>query len=86
LSHSTGLSRHERRAAAIAGGKSELAVLSLDEVAALAGCSRRTIEREIAVGRGPATVDLSARRRGVTIPDFKAYISARRRPAPGVAA
>jgi predicted DNA-binding transcriptional regulator AlpA len=82
--HSTGLS-HDERAAATRKAKPELVVLSLDEVAALSGVARRTIERGIAAGEGPTTVDLSPRRRGVTEPDYRIWIKVRRRPTPGLA-
>jgi hypothetical protein len=58
-------------------------VLSYDECAERAGCVRRTFEREIAEGRGPAIIEISTRRRGVLEHDFESWLLARRRPAPG---
>jgi predicted DNA-binding transcriptional regulator AlpA len=55
-------------------------VLSYDQCAARAGCVRRTFEREIAEGRGPAVVEISARRRGVLESDFETWLLGRRRP------
>jgi predicted DNA-binding transcriptional regulator AlpA len=61
-------------------------VLSYNEAAARAGIVRRTLERLISVGEGPATVELSKRRRGVIDRDLEAWLLKRRRPAPGEAA
>jgi excisionase family DNA binding protein len=60
-----------------------LRILSLNEVAARLGCSRRTVERAISLGEGPALTSISARRIGVSEPDFEAWVAGRRRPAPG---
>jgi hypothetical protein len=57
-------------------------VLSYNECAARAGCVRRTFEREIAEGRGPAIVEISLRRRGVLEHDFDEWLLGRRRPQP----
>jgi predicted DNA-binding transcriptional regulator AlpA len=61
-------------------------VLSYNEAAAKAGIVRRTLERLISVGEGPATIELSKRRRGVLDSDLEAWLLKRRRPAPGEAA
>lgn len=61
-------------------------VLSFNEAAARAGIVRRTLERLISLGEGPATVELSARRRGILDRDLDAWLLKRRRPAPGDAA
>jgi len=61
-------------------------VYSLDEVAAQTGVVRRTIDRMIAVGEGPAIIQLSTRRVGVLDTDLEAWLMSRRRPAPGPAA
>jgi hypothetical protein len=61
---STGLSRHERRDPAARGGKTALTVYSYNQAAAITGLARRTIERLIALGEGPAIIELSPRRRG----------------------
>jgi hypothetical protein len=58
-------------------------VLSYNEAAQRAGIVRRTLERLISLGEGPATVVLSARRRGILDCDLDAWLLRRRRPAPG---
>jgi hypothetical protein len=58
-------------------------VLSYNEAAARAGIVRRTLERLISIGEGPATIVLSARRRGVLDDDLEKWLLKRRRPAPG---
>jgi hypothetical protein len=58
-------------------------VLSYNEAAARAGIVRRTLERLISVGEGPATIELSARRRGILDRDLETWLLSRRRPAPG---
>ena len=80
---STGLSRQERRDAAARGGKPALVVYNYDEAAALAGFARRTLERLISLGKGPAVIDLSPRRRGILETDLQVWLDQRRRPAPG---
>jgi predicted DNA-binding transcriptional regulator AlpA len=60
-------------------------VLSYNEAAARAGIVRRTLERLIALGEGPATIEISARRRGILDRDLEAWLLKRRRPAPGEA-
>jgi len=57
-------------------------VLSYDEAAKRAGVVRRTLERLISEGTGPAIIHISARRRGVLEDDLEAWLIARRRPAP----
>jgi hypothetical protein len=61
-------------------------VLSYGEAAARANIVRRTLERLIAIGEGPAIVELSARRRGILDRDLETWLLKRRRPAPGEAA
>jgi predicted DNA-binding transcriptional regulator AlpA len=58
-------------------------VLSYNEAAARAGIVRRTLERLISLGEGPATIEISKRRRGVLDRDLDAWLLHRRRPAPG---
>jgi hypothetical protein len=53
-------------------------VLSYDEAAERSSVVRRTLERE-----GPATVEVSKRRRGILDCDLDAWLLKRRRPAPG---
>ena len=59
-------------------------VLSYNEAAARAGIVRRTLERLISLGEGPATIEISKRRRGVRDRDLDDWLLKRRRPAPGV--
>ena len=61
-------------------------ILSYDEAAARSGIVRRTLERLISLGEGPAVIEISARRRGILDDDLTAWLMARRRPAPGTAA
>ena len=61
-------------------------VFSYNEAAGRAGIVHRTLERLISLGEGPATVELSKRRRGVIDRDLEAWLLKRRRPAPGEAA
>jgi hypothetical protein len=58
-------------------------VLSYDEAAERSSVVRRTLERLISVGEGPATVEVSKRRRGILDCDLDAWLLKRRRPAPG---
>ena len=61
-------------------------VLTYTEAAARAGIVRRTLERLISVGEGPAIVEISSRRRGVIDVDLETWLLKRRRPPPGEAA
>jgi hypothetical protein len=58
-------------------------VLTYQEAANRASINLRTLQREFALGRGPATVALSARRRGVLEADLDTWLISRRRPSPG---
>jgi predicted DNA-binding transcriptional regulator AlpA len=58
-------------------------VLTYNQAAERAGCVRRTLERLISLGEGPAIVEISKRRRGILDSDLDAWILKRRRPAPG---
>ena len=58
-------------------------VLTYQESADRASITIRTFQRECSLGRGPTTVALSARRRGVLESDFESWLMARRCPAPG---
>ena len=58
-----------------------LVVYSLSEAAAIVGVARRTIERLVARGEGPAVIDLSPRRRGVLETDLISWLCKRRRTA-----
>jgi len=61
-------------------------VRSLTEAAARAGIARRSLERLISVGQGPATIQLSPRRVGILDEDLMRWLLARRKLAPGDAA
>ena len=58
-------------------------VLSLDQAAMRAGIVRRTLERLLAVGEGPPTIQVSKRRVGVAEGDLEAWLNSRRRVPPG---
>jgi predicted DNA-binding transcriptional regulator AlpA len=60
-------------------------VISLDESAKRANIVRRSLERLIANGEGPAVVHISKRRRGILETDLEQWLLSRRRPAPGEA-
>jgi hypothetical protein len=60
-------------------------VLSFDQAAKKAGLVRRTLERLLAQGEGPAVIFISQRRRGILEDDLTAWLLSRRRPAPGEA-
>jgi predicted DNA-binding transcriptional regulator AlpA len=66
--------------------RANMKVLSYNEAAKRGKITRRTLERQIADGVGPATVQLSKRRVGIFESDFEAWLLKRRRPAPGEAA
>ena len=55
-------------------------VLSYDECAKLAGVCRRSIEREIADGKGPPVIHITSRRRGILEDDFNDWLLSRRGP------
>jgi excisionase family DNA binding protein len=58
-------------------------VLTLNEAAKRASLTRRSIERLLAGGEGPAIVVLGKRRKGILDTDLDAWLRSRRRPAPG---
>jgi predicted DNA-binding transcriptional regulator AlpA len=58
-------------------------VLSYDEAAKKAGLVRRSLERLLARGEGPAVIHISIRRRGILESDLDIWVQSRRRPAPG---
>lgn len=58
-------------------------LLMLNEAAARCGVSKRTLQRYIADGTGPATVVLSARCVAIIESDLTDWIQSRRRAAPG---
>jgi len=57
-------------------------ILSYDEAAKRAGIVRRTLERAISEGTGPAIVHITSRRRGVLEDDLEAWLTSRRQPQP----
>ena len=61
-------------------------VISYNQAAERANLCRRSFEREIALGTGPAIIEVSTCRRGVLEFDFEAWLLSRRRPAPGESA
>jgi predicted DNA-binding transcriptional regulator AlpA len=82
---STGLGRHDRRNAAARGGKIALTVYSYNQAAAITGLARRTLERLIALGEGPAIIELSPRRRGILESDLIGWLHKRRRAGAAIA-
>jgi predicted DNA-binding transcriptional regulator AlpA len=60
-------------------------VISLDEAAKRSDLVRRSLERLISRGEGPAVVHISVRRRGVLETDLHEWLLSRRHPAPGAA-
>ena len=61
-------------------------IISLNEAATRANLCRRSLDRLISVGEGPATIKISDRRKGVLESDFEAWVNSRRQPAPGMSA
>jgi predicted DNA-binding transcriptional regulator AlpA len=64
------------------GGKTALTVYSYNQAAAITGLARRSLERLIALGQGPAIVELSPRRRGILESDLISWLHNRRRAPP----
>jgi excisionase family DNA binding protein len=60
-------------------------VLTLDEAAKRASLTRRSIERLLSAGEGPALVMLGKRRRGILDTDLDRWFQNRRVPPPGEA-
>jgi predicted DNA-binding transcriptional regulator AlpA len=60
-------------------------VLNYEEAAGRMGVVRRSLERLIARGEGPAVITLSPRRVGILETDFENWLMSRRRAAPGEA-
>jgi hypothetical protein len=58
-------------------------ILSLDEAAKRLNLVRRSLERRIAAGEGPALVHLGKRRRGIIDYDLEKWALARRHAPPG---
>jgi predicted DNA-binding transcriptional regulator AlpA len=63
--------------------RTNMKVLDYNEAARFGKITRRTLERQIADGVGPATVQLSRRRVGILESDLERWLNSRRRPAPG---
>lgn len=57
-------------------------VLTLDQAAYRAGIVRRTLERLLAEGSGPAKVQLSKRRVGILEGDLDRWLASHRVPQP----
>jgi predicted DNA-binding transcriptional regulator AlpA len=62
--------------------KHEVRVLSFDEAARRIGSTRRTLDREIAEGRGPVVVQVTKGKTAILEEDFAAWVRSRRRVAP----
>jgi hypothetical protein len=58
-------------------------VLGYDEAAERADITRRSFERLVAAGEGPAIIHVSPRRVGVLDVDLDNWLMSRRRRAPG---
>jgi hypothetical protein len=56
-------------------------VLSYPVAVERSNLSKRQLEREISLGRGPAIIAISPRRRGILESDLEAWLLSRRRPA-----
>lgn len=61
-------------------------VNTLDEASEKARIARRSLERLISLGEGPATVALTKRRVGILESDLEAWLLSRRKARPGEAA
>ncbi|HEV7911370.1 MAG TPA: helix-turn-helix domain-containing protein [Methylocella sp.] len=58
-------------------------ILSYDEAAKRIGLVRRSLERLISTGEGPAVIHISPRRRGIAESDLERWAMARRHAPPG---
>ncbi|MFG1341856.1 helix-turn-helix transcriptional regulator [Xanthobacter autotrophicus] len=58
-------------------GLDDMRVLSLQQVADLAGISLATLRRQITAGTGPKMLRMSARRVGVRVGDYKRWLEER---------
>ena len=58
-------------------------ILSYDEAAKWIGLVRRSLERLISRGQGPAVIHISTRRRGIAESDFEQWAMSRRKQPPG---
>jgi excisionase family DNA binding protein len=58
-------------------------ILSIDEAAKRVNLVRRSLERRIASGEGPALVHLGKRRRGILESDLERWAMSRRHAPPG---
>jgi predicted DNA-binding transcriptional regulator AlpA len=58
-------------------------VLDFDKAAARIGLVRRSLERLISQGEGPAVIHLGKRRRGIADTDLDDWIRSRRHAPPG---
>jgi hypothetical protein len=62
--------------------KRGLIVYTYNEAAEITGVARRTLERLIVIGQGPAVIELSPRRRGILESDLISWLRKHRRTAP----
>jgi len=60
-------------------------VLNYEEAAGRMGVVRRSLERLISRGEGPAIIHLGQRRRGILESDFENWLLSRRHASPGAA-
>jgi hypothetical protein len=58
-------------------------VFSYEQAAGRAGIVRRSLERLIAKGEGPAVIHVSERRRGILEHDLESWLLSRRHAPPG---
>jgi hypothetical protein len=58
-------------------------VLTFDEAAKRASLTRRSIERLLSIGEGPAIIYLGKRRRGILETDLSEWLLSRRHAPPG---
>lgn len=58
-------------------------VLSFNEAADRANVARRSLERLISLGEGPAVIFISSRRRGILECDLEKWLLSRRKAPPG---
>jgi excisionase family DNA binding protein len=76
---STGLRKYGQPNRTARARKHGLIVYTYDEAAKLIGVARRTLERLIALGEGPAVIELSPRRRGILESDLISWLHKHRR-------
>jgi predicted DNA-binding transcriptional regulator AlpA len=60
-----------------------MVVLTFEEAAKKATLTRRSIERLLSIGEGPAVIALGKRRRGILDVDLEEWLASRRIPKRG---